>query len=297
MPATATKPSKAKSNKILKRPRNQRSQGRQKSKETPNRYVPTTLTPDWIHGFHKEAVEKHIERLGKYLLHERELPNFYFRQALIEEGIDNIRAARWDPSKWVSPNGKVNIADYNYRLLILTTFIKVNRYIANEPTGETYGQAMRRLKQRVQQIIETKISRAEIAKRLDINPKTVNFILRGETKTRTRVCPWELHRKIENTDWTPIPRAYNRGRKHKEPPTPHSLTDTEVSHARAKDRAAKQISKYRRQYLKIGGTCWKCEASFTHLRAEGLPENRVQELVCRMCGSSSFIRTSSASNR
>ena len=255
-------------------------------------YVPHNLTKEWIHGFHRDTVALSLQNLGKSLIHDRQLPNFYFRQTLIAEGVNPDKAARWDPSRWVSPNGKVNISDYNMQLLALTAFLKLNRYLSPEPAGETYMQALKRLKDEMTRLlVDHKMSQAEIAKRLQLNPKTVSCVLRDRHTGRTRICPWEVIRRIKATDWTPTPKTQRRARRYAEPPTPHSLTDAEVSHSRAKDRTArKQATRLRRKHVRDGDPCWKCQASHTHLRPEGQPESRVQELVCRICSASSFKR-------
>lgn len=255
-------------------------------------YVPTTLTLEWIHSFYRNTLEQNLQNLGKSLLHDRQLPNFYFRQTLIEEGVDPIRATRWDPSKWVSPNGRVNITDYNQQLLALSAFLRVQRYLSDQPPNETYMQAIKRLKTEIEGLVDNGMSRAEIAKRLELNPKTVSCILREKHTGRTRICPWEIIRKIQVTDWTPLPKNQRKNLRFAEPPTPHSLTDNEVSHSRAKDRAAqKQNIRVRQNQIKNGDPCWKCKASHTHLAPEGIPKERHQEMVCRMCGTSNYMRT------
>ena len=238
-------------------------------------YVPIVLTKEWIHSFHRDTVVQSLQNLGKNLIHDRQLPNFYFRQALVEEGVEPAKAARLDPSRWVSPNGRVNVNDYQMQLLALTALLRVSRYLIEEPAGETYLQALRRLKEEMTVLLERGLSRAEISKRLALNPKTVSCVLRSQHTGRTRVCPWEVMRKIKVTDWTPAPPSQRRSRRHSEPPTPHSLTDNEVSHSRAKDRAAqKQAIRPRRVFLKRGSVCWKCGASVTHFRPEGEPTDR-----------------------
>ena len=257
-------------------------------------YIPNVLTNDWIHGFHRDTIDQSLRHLGRVLIHERQLPNFYFRQALIEEGVDPIRAARWDPSRWVSPNGKVNITDYDYQLLALTAFLKISRYLTQEPRNETYNQAISRLKRAFQDLLDRDFSRAEMAKRLNLNPKTVGYILRDRNTTRTRICPWEIIHKIEATDWTPPLRHHRRSKRFADPPTPHSITDNEVSHSRAKDRAAqKQAIQLRRGQIAPEQPCWKCGSSHNHLTPAGPPDNDLQELACRICGSSNYIHLQS----
>lgn len=248
---------------------------------------PHQLPPGWIHEYFRSTVEHRIRNLGFHLIYRRQIPNEFFRKFLVEEGVSQKDASYCNVRDWVSGSGQVLIHDEQKRLLVLLILMKVDFLLTGQPRDETHRDALRRLAQALNALLERGIPKSTIAQTLDLNGKVVDRILAGRDTHSTRLLnPWALADLVQDTDWQPRRRGSGESENL-------SVTDDEVARSRAKDRAAQKAGWLNPSNLpKItpDGRCHHCGAGGAHLyQVQGLPPApNLVEYECRSCGRSSY---------
>ena len=71
----------------------------------------------------------------------------------------------------------------------------------NEPPGETYHAAMRRVFQALRQLHENDVAPGHRLA-LGLSVKSIRSVMEGHSTSRSRLCPWSILSVIRVTDWS-----------------------------------------------------------------------------------------------
>ena len=239
--------------------------------------------------------EESIREVGGYLIHVRQIPNYYFRRRLRQMGVAEDIVAKSEPTKWVSAAGRIRLAEGEMFDQAATMFMEIHRETAHQPPGETHTQARARLRDRLKEIQDDKVPQAAMALTLEISTKVVQKMLEfaGRDDPYTTHCPWATLDRIGAADW----QAVNVEQAlPTEPVTQYSITEGEIQHQRHRDlEAQRQRAKAETHYIVAGGNCWNCNATWASMTAEpGRRRRGAIEMRCRMCSRTATLRTQDA---
>ena len=235
--------------------------------------------------------EEGLSQVGSYLIHVRQIPNYYFRRKMRRLGLPPDTITGSYPNRWVTAHGRVRLEPGELYRKASRMFIEIHESTRHHPRHETHLQARRRLQDRLQDIENRGITLSAIADNLDMSAKVIQKMLTftGQSDTYTTQCPWLTIDRVLAADWTSIDVEQPL---FTEPVTPYSITEREIQQQRQRDVEAERLRALReRHYINPGDKCWNCGASWPSLIPEPTKQNQPpREMRCQLCSRVSTLK-------
>ena len=253
------------------------------------------IDPETVRALCEDAVEEQLRAVGRYIIHRRRIPDYYLRQELRAEGVDKELADKMMPTRWITEQGRITLSDQDLKTLALLIMLRIHRRLLHHPVDETYPQARSRLRDKLLELMDQKLTRNVLAEHLEVGSKTINSFIRynPSRSSPTKHCPWGVLDKIAIIDWSTAARARQQPQAR---PTPDSITEGEIQRQARRRHEAEQKGLYLpRSYITKGSPCPRCQAGWPSLRIDRDQFDPAERrLTCRMCSQSCYIRLTPA---
>ena len=249
------------------------------------------VDPETVRALCEEAVAEQLSAVGRYIIHRRRIPDYYLRQELRAEGIDREQADKMMPTRWITEQGRITLSDQDLKILALLIFLRIHRRLLHHPIDETYPQARSRLRDKLLELMEQRLTRNVLAEHLEVGSKTINSFLRfnPSRSSPTKHCPWEVLDKIAIIDWSTAARARQQPQARA---TPDSITEGEIQRQARRRHEAEHKGLFRpRTYITPGSACPRCQAGWPTLRLDRDQFDPTERrFTCRSCGHDCYIK-------
>ena len=226
--------------------------------------------------------------LSSYLIHRRQLPNMYFRQAAEEQRIPPEIYNRWNAPDW--PNRFRNRTSDPHLTFIVSILLQVFHEIMTFPQEETYWDSMTLFRAQVNDLKADGIAHNRIAHVLSISNQTLQQLLNEDPniKRRPRHCPWQLRATLT--------------RRHKDfklriTQSESDILNVEIDAERKADaRLAIDPLTHRTYIAATSDPCTKCHQPPIGHNFHFNPDRTI-ERTCIYCGNNDFLDPQLAAQR
>ena len=232
-----------------------------------------------------------VREIGGYLIHVRQIPNYYFRRQLRAMGTEETIVARSEPCRWVTNQGRVRLPDNTSEPTAAALFRRIHDQTKHHPPGETHAQARVRLKDELDRLQNEGITAAAAAGQLNVTTKVLQKMaaFQGKDDGYTTQCPWNTLDRIAASDW---PAMLVEQQIPGESVVAHGITEGEIQRQRYRDMEAARIrATTETRYIEEGGSCWNCGAIWASMIPDKGPGRFAPvEMRCRICSRTALLR-------
>ena len=223
--------------------------------------------------------------ISNHLLRTKRLPRFYFHEEAENIGIPQDVHKSWRIRDW--PYVRIN-KDPRFRDIVQVLY-RVNLRLIKYPVHETYIEAIRRLRERVDYLKSLPgITHNQISQHLRVSYKTLQELLQKEDggKFRPRHCPWWMLERLENAQTELALDAHlNLHRADTAPEDTETASELDGLLDTTSCPEVRQSQMVQEPIIQPGDRCWNCNASWATLTYDGTKPGEPNILVhiCATC--------------
>ena len=229
-----------------------------------------------------------------HLVRTKRLPRFYFHEEAEKIGVPQDIHKNWRIRDW--PYARIN-RDPRFRDIVEVLY-RVNLRLIKYPLHETYVEAIRRLRERVEHLKALPgITHHKLSQHLRVSYKTLQELLQQEDggKYRPLHCPWWMLERLENAHIELALDAHLNLSQQNDAgvmdlETAYMLDDLLDETPYPEVRENQTIEE---PMVQPGDRCWRCDAPWPTLTYDGTKpgEPNILVHVCACCGRPSLTQT------
>ena len=228
-----------------------------------------------------------------HLIRIKRLPRFYFHEEAKKIGVPQDIHKNWRIRDW--PYGHID-RDPRFREIVEVLY-RVTLRLIKYPVHETYIEAIRRLRERVEYLKTLPgITHNQLSQHLRVSYKTLQELLQKEdgAKSRPRHCPWWMLERLENAHIELALDAHlNLQQAHPGVKDPVTGSELDILIDNTPYPEVRESQTVMEPMVQPGDRCWRCKAPWPNLTYDGPKPGEPNILVhiCAICGRPSLTET------